>query len=883
MRIHPKTSVRSIGQVTFWLASTLLLPVSSLSQAQPEPVDFRFSPAHYQTIICTPYDRQKTMVSDQGALTYDFGPGPYARPLTEISAGIKGVRLPANRQYLEDPRVPIVTTIFQGQGVFMRQQSFSIPGKGISPSREKERETRVRRLGGLNGCVSWALPPAGTDPAFRNVAWGTNRPIRYTVQVEPGSRKTVALGVCESYKWGPRTRLIELRVEGAAPLTVDPMKDSTKNIPYVFLFKAFDENGDGQLTIESHASPKSPDPNVILNAFWVFPENFPVTEDALLRGKLSSKAEVYHSCGGESENSAVPLRIDAIRATFSGTNVTPVVTVRTRREMEYHSTGELRSDGPFFLISRPKAVSATRTSDGWDLELPAGTSSAEVLVVHGSAAPAIAALQTAIAETRAYWLGRGRIPNNRIVVPDSGIQYLLDASIRTIYQVGDVVEGHAQFQPGPTVYRGLWAGDAMLTGVSIITLGDTAGARGFMETVLAHQLPSGQIRSLYPAVSLPETPAALAAFCIYAKSYGDDAWLRKQWPYVIKAAEWIEKMHGQTMKDPSARHYGLMPPSFIDGGIADEKSDYSTVWWTMVSLERIIDAARWLGLKDHITRWQTLLNDLSASWRKAATQDLAKDRFDNTYLPVVVGDTARSFPQRGQFSFLCPFPYGRFFLQGDSLMEAIIHGNLAMLDSTRQEGLVTGSGWVPDGVWPWLGGVHGIAHELAGNASRACELLYAFANHATPTGTWVEEQNLRTKPERQGGDVSDAEASAVFVYHVRRLLVRERLNDLQLLAGIPRAWLSPGSTTALNNLFTEFGPLSLRLAIASDGSRAEIALSPIDGRGSSGAPVVFMGELKRLGFAYADGRPLPDRLTWTWGKELRLECRRNPQATQPAK
>ena len=65
---------------------------------------------------------------------------------------------------------------------------------------------------------------------------------------------------------------------------------------------------------------------------------------------------------------------------------------------------------------------------------------------------------------------------------------------------------------------------------------------------------------------------------------------------------------------------------------------------------------------------------------------------------------------------------------------------------------------------------HGIAHDLAGNASRARELLYAFANHATPTGTWVEEQSLKGKGERTGGDVSDAEASAVFIYHVRRLL-----------------------------------------------------------------------------------------------------------------
>jgi hypothetical protein len=266
--------------------------------------------------------------------------------------------------------------------------------------------------------------------------------------------------------------------------------------------------------------------------------------------------------------------------------------------------------------------------------------------------------------------------------------------------------------------------------------------------------------------------------------------------------------------------------------------------------------------------------DLSAAWRKAAQRDLRKDRFGNSYLPVVVGDTSHDRPQRGQFAFLCPFPYGRFFLQPDTLLHTIIHGNLAMLDGTLQEGLVSGSGWVPDGVWSWLGGVHGIAHDLAGNPLRAQELLYAFANHATPTGTWVEEQSLKDKGERTGGDVSDAEASAVFVYHVRRLLVRERLDDLELLAGIPDAWLRPGATTALNRVFTEFGPLSFRVALSPDGSRAELHLSPIDGRGSKGAPVLFLQALKRQGFTFDDGRPLPDKLTWTWGKELSVRCKR---------
>ena len=73
------------------------------------------------------------------------------------------------------------------------------------------------------------------------------------------------------------------------------------------LTDGLDENGDGQLAIEAHASPKSPDPNVILNGFWVFPDNVPapITEAAILHGDLPVEAELQYTefMGGGESNS----------------------------------------------------------------------------------------------------------------------------------------------------------------------------------------------------------------------------------------------------------------------------------------------------------------------------------------------------------------------------------------------------------------------------------------------------------------------------------------------------------------------------------------------------------------------------------------------------
>ncbi|MGH7456512.1 MAG: hypothetical protein ACRENG_34510, partial [bacterium] len=287
----------------------MMLAVGSAA-GQNRQVDFRFAPESYLTAICLPDDWQKTLVSEKGALAYDFGPGPYARPLTEVSVGLKGKELRVNRQYLQDPRVPIVVTESVGDGVTMQQHAFALIPEKLPLQTPTVIDDKIQRIGGLNGCIGWASPSGKIDPAFKNVAWGNNRPIKYRVKVRPGSKKRVAMGICESYKPRAGTRILELHVEGATPLTIDPMESGEKNHPYVFLFDGEDANRDGQLTIEVHASPKSPDPNVFLNAFWIFPENAAVSAEEILRGEISSKAETYFDCGTEMEVASLSPRID---------------------------------------------------------------------------------------------------------------------------------------------------------------------------------------------------------------------------------------------------------------------------------------------------------------------------------------------------------------------------------------------------------------------------------------------------------------------------------------------------------------------------------------------------------------------------------------------
>ncbi len=864
----------------------------------PPLIQFPFSPARHLNAICLPDDWLKTLVTERGALAYDFGPGPYARPLTEISFGLDGPPLTVTRQFYEDPVVPIAVTLSESPSVRMVTRAFSIiplppahsgayPGNDrlTHPGEPDPQEwagfrigdDRVTRRGGLNGAIAWCAPPPYADPAFRNVAWGTNRPITYRVNVSPGAARRVAFGLCESYKQRPGGRYIELRVEGGDPLTVDPLVDGERNRPYVYLVDGSDRNNDGVLEVGAFASPRTSDPNVLLNAIWVFSAGAAVTPDGVMRGLHNSIAEVRVDCGRELEASAPAPRLDALRATFDGEDLTPVIRIRSSRELSFDSTrGLVLFERLPYCLSRPSPLSATRSGDTLVLLLPRGTRSADLIVVHGGAGRSeitgVPSLDHELTRADSFWRGQSSVPRDRLRIPDPRLQYLVDASVRNIYQIRDINDGRLQYQPGPTVYRGLWICDVLFSGNISLMLGDQASVRRALEKAFPLQSPEGQFRILLPMEALNETPVVLVALCRYAAFSGDTLWLRRHWQVVRRGITWIRNARGRTLVDGSAPYAGLMPPGFVDGGISHLTADYGSLWWAMITLQEGAEAARRIGFMEDARSWESLLDSFWVAFRARAPLDMKTDSAGHRYLPVTVADTLRGVPpQRGQYAFLLPLPYGRFFQSADTVMQAINRGNLAMLDSRTEEGIIAGSGWLQDGIWAWLGGIHAMAHHRMGNWGKAWELLRAFADHATPLGTWVEEQQQRSQGTRTTGDASNAEAGAFFVQSVRNLLVCERGDTLAFLAGFPREWLGPGKQTVLRDGGTTMGNASLEVSVSTDGRIATLVLIPPGRRTGPGIPVLYCHALRDAGFLMPDGKALPQHLPLKAGQQTTLK------------
>jgi hypothetical protein len=199
-----------------------------------------------------------------------------------------------------------------------------------------------------------------------------------------------------------------------------------------------------------------------------------------------------------------------------------------------------------------------------------------------------------------------------------------------------------------------------------------------------------------------------------------------------------------------------------------------------------------------------------------------------------------------------------------------------MLDASSKEGLALSTGWLRDGLWPFFAGFHGMAHLWQGNISRAQDLLYAYANHASPLGTWVEEQLPQIVGTKTTGDGSNASAGALFIMLVRNLIALERENSLDLLAGVPDHWFRPGGTIRLENVPTRFGNLSLTVIIHENGRSGSISVSPICSNAENGRTRVHLRALKQSGFLLQDGTPLPEVFDATWGKPIRLSFKRSP-------
>jgi hypothetical protein len=443
----------------------------------------------------------------------------------------------------------------------------------------------------------------------------------------------------------------------------------------------------------------------------------------------------------------------------------------------------------------------------------------------------------ALDRERAFW-NQWAADHVHMRIPDPGIQDMITACARNIFQARDVKDGLAEFQVGATCYRGLWVVDGHFILEAAHYLGCVDEAQKGWDALLRRVRPDGSIAAM--PMHLKETGISLATFVRLTELTNDWDRLRSIWPTVRNAVAYIRRLREEAAaKGEDAPEYGLLPVCFADGGLAGERAELTTTLWTLFGLREAVKAARILGMEEE-PEFQEEFNKLMAGFRRAATKYQQRLPDGTPYVPMclpgsgehnwrphVKGEVKpwdRINPGTATWAYAHAIYPGQILEPEDPLVQNL----LRLLDSIDDEQDVpANTGWCPfQSVWTYSVSFYAHLWLYAGNPGKAIDYLYGFINLASPTRVWREEQGLSTYGHiRIQGDMPHNWASAELIRFVRALLIFERGDDLEFLYGFPQEWWpAPGNPLLLPESRTRFGRVSLEFRAEGEEMIIRVAL-----------------------------------------------------------
>lgn len=243
-------------------------------------------------------------VAQRGAVTMTTT--AYRAPIFPGGVDVLTVRLENRRQ---EP-TPLGVKIALPEGARLGAETVRAGGRTLMAlPANATKEQKLREWGYCDEATAlagWAKPEVACDPAFRNIRAGLGGvPIVYRFAIAPGSKAQVLLGLCESHWDEAGQRIFTCAVEGAQPVTVDPIARWGRHRPGVLLFAAHDADGNGVLEVSVSPAAGTRDRNPILNVIWVFPPDPAVQPEAVLSGSQNEAAIYYVDVGGSARDQSI--------------------------------------------------------------------------------------------------------------------------------------------------------------------------------------------------------------------------------------------------------------------------------------------------------------------------------------------------------------------------------------------------------------------------------------------------------------------------------------------------------------------------------------------------------------------------------------------------
>ncbi|PTX92271.1 discoidin domain-containing protein [Opitutus sp. ER46] len=428
------------------------------------------------------------------------------------------------------------------------------------------------------------------------------------------------------------------------------------------------------------------------------------------------------------------------------------------------------------------------------------------------AAEAAAYVQQAHAATRRTW--EGLLDRFQVTLPPAA-QPVIDTLKSNLAYIFINQDG-PRIQPGSRNYQRSWIRDGSLTSTALLELGLTDEVRAFADWYAPYQFPDGKVPCVVDARGADPTDEhdshgqLIYLFMQVYQFSHDAAWLRQQWPHVVKTVGYIRSLRAKRMTPeyrdgpPEKRVlYGLVPESIShEGYSAKPMHSYWDDFFILRGLKDAVSIAEVLGehaaASDFARERDAFARDLYASIDLAMTlkqidfipgcAELGDFDATSTTIALAPGYELGRLPEPALHRTFDRY-FERFVQRRD--------GTLPWVDFTPYENRVIGS------------------YVYLGQKDRAKAALDFFMAQRRPAAWnhWAEVVFREPRTPRMIGDMPHTWCGSDFIRSVRAMFVYEREQDqaLVLAAGVPDEWVLDPVGVTVKRLPTYYGPLDYAL------------------------------------------------------------------------
>jgi len=406
----------------------------------------------------------------------------------------------------------------------------------------------------------------------------------------------------------------------------------------------------------------------------------------------------------------------------------------------------------------------------------------------------------------------------------------------------DKRKGIYEIHDGSGFYEEIYAYSAFLFCNALDMYGHSKDAEKYIDSLLTFQQPSGLLTINY---GLPDMGTMLFTMSEHHRFTGDDAWLKRVAPTMIKACDWLIAMRRQACKQPkNSVTYGLIKfKPYCD--CPDATYDYYSDAYAVVGMEAAAREFRSIGLASEAAK----VAKEAASYRRdvLVSMDRAKIERDGLSILPMEPDTHRLL-KRSQFKggeyygLVAPCLLETGFLSPEDKR------TLWVTDFMEQKGgFVCGMSQFADGVDHAYTYGYWLTCLRQGRPDRAVLGLYGSMAGAISRDTFAGVEVMHVYTGIPEGTLPHTYSGTQQLRLLRMMLLREEGDDLQVGQAVPRAWMSDGKTIRLQHAPTLFGPVDVSYASHVAEGRAEATITPAFRQ----QPATI-----HLWFRHPDGKPI---------------------------